>query len=683
MDAVEVTSADIARLAGVRPTAVSNWRRRHPDFPEPIGGTAKSPRFSLLEVREWLASQGKTIEVGSRRELGQAVSAAVATAPVSEVLRNVFFAMLRHATDGRTDADRWRKRLVADTAELAGKYDGLTGAPEPGPVPDAQVAMLNTAIEAAKDSSVRDLAAELYDEIASGTLGKGDTATPAELAALMVALADPGTGPLLDVSCGAGSILLAAAHGGCKRLLGIEANPARAELAALRLEAVGLGRSVRADVQIANALREEPFGRRSASAIASHLPFNDRAWADDVLADESQWPYGIPPGRESELAWLQRALAYLKPGGTAVLVMPPAAADRPSGRRIRRQLLAAGVLRAIVALPRGCLHGISLAPHLWLLSEQEAPSPSRNVLMADFSGYLTADRQPAWDRIQAEATEAWAAHKRGTTPESESAFLTPVTRILQEHGDLTPVRYLPLRSEAADLDAIIPDRDAAVASLRGLADRLAELPTDLGDLPRPIRWVTLEQLDESAELSFHRGLPPSREAEGDGVSVKVVRARPSRRRTDGDEYVLVDEGHRLPEVREGDLLAAVLDGRIYAREAVAADLGAAPAWGTVLIRTDPRRIDPVFLARFLATRLAGRQISTGSTSIGTNTIRELRRVRIGLPEIGEQRRHADFFQLLSDIDAQADPLASQVRLLAQHWTDNAWTAMTQETEFVG
>lgn len=59
----EVTAADIARLAGVGRAAVSNWRRRHADFPKPVGGTETSPAFALGEVEEWLRHQGKLAEV--------------------------------------------------------------------------------------------------------------------------------------------------------------------------------------------------------------------------------------------------------------------------------------------------------------------------------------------------------------------------------------------------------------------------------------------------------------------------------------------------------------------------------------------------------------------------------------------------------------------------------------------
>ncbi|EFL15586.1 type II restriction-modification system DNA adenine-specific methylase, partial [Streptomyces sp. C] len=71
----EVTAAEIARLAGVGRAAVSNWRRRHPDFPKPVGGTETSPSFALPEVEAWLRAQGKLAEVPLRERVWQQVTA--------------------------------------------------------------------------------------------------------------------------------------------------------------------------------------------------------------------------------------------------------------------------------------------------------------------------------------------------------------------------------------------------------------------------------------------------------------------------------------------------------------------------------------------------------------------------------------------------------------------------------
>src|SRR5690242_5509303 len=68
-----LTAADIARLAGVTRGAVSNWRRRHPDFPEPSGGTDASPAYDRSEVEAWLAARGALPELPPEERLWQTI----------------------------------------------------------------------------------------------------------------------------------------------------------------------------------------------------------------------------------------------------------------------------------------------------------------------------------------------------------------------------------------------------------------------------------------------------------------------------------------------------------------------------------------------------------------------------------------------------------------------------------
>ncbi len=86
MEQTEVSAADIARIAGVRPSAVSNWRRRHDDFPKPVGGTDKSPRFDLVAVEAWLRSQGRAAEVPESERLWQVFDSARGTMPMADAL---------------------------------------------------------------------------------------------------------------------------------------------------------------------------------------------------------------------------------------------------------------------------------------------------------------------------------------------------------------------------------------------------------------------------------------------------------------------------------------------------------------------------------------------------------------------------------------------------------------------
>lgn len=64
-----VSAGDIARLADVGRAAVSNWRRRFDDFPEPVGGTASSPLYLLRDVEAWLRRNGKSFRVSPAERL--------------------------------------------------------------------------------------------------------------------------------------------------------------------------------------------------------------------------------------------------------------------------------------------------------------------------------------------------------------------------------------------------------------------------------------------------------------------------------------------------------------------------------------------------------------------------------------------------------------------------------------
>ena len=99
---VEVSASDIARIAGVRPSAVSNWRRRHGDFPGPVAGTEKSPRFRLADVEEWLLAQGKAPEIPALERLWQTFESAHGTMSLTEALATagiLLYHLSRHPQD--------------------------------------------------------------------------------------------------------------------------------------------------------------------------------------------------------------------------------------------------------------------------------------------------------------------------------------------------------------------------------------------------------------------------------------------------------------------------------------------------------------------------------------------------------------------------------------------------------
>jgi hypothetical protein len=50
---------EIADLAGVRNSAVSNWRERHPSFPRPLADLACGPVWDAKPIKDWIKKHEK------------------------------------------------------------------------------------------------------------------------------------------------------------------------------------------------------------------------------------------------------------------------------------------------------------------------------------------------------------------------------------------------------------------------------------------------------------------------------------------------------------------------------------------------------------------------------------------------------------------------------------------------
>ncbi|KAA0930770.1 N-6 DNA methylase, partial [Streptomyces apricus] len=485
----EVTAAGIARLAGVGRAAVSNWRRRHADFPRPVGGTETSPSFALAEVEEWLRAQGKLAEVPLRERVWQQV-AGHPQGPVTALVHTGCALLLLH--------DRptvWLELTAGSDERLADLLPGpldqvLTphfGALRKRAVATPDAAQLRSS--AALLRAAGDLAAELgarkaYEFLLGRHLDANPrqyTLTPSGLAALMADLAGP-AGKVLDPACGTGALLRAAAAlqdtGGTagtgeQQLYGQDSAPELAALSALRL-ALHTRAAVR--TAAADTLREDAYGSLRADAVLCHPPFNERNWGHDELAYDPRWEYGFPARTESELAWVQHALARLRDGGTAVLLMPPAAASRRSGRRIRADLLRRGALRAVIALPPGAAAPHNLPLHLWVLRRPAATGRPAHpeVLLADTAGYAADGRGALdWPALRTAVLDAWRPFDRtGTAPEQPGVSrCVPVIELLDDDVDLAPARHLPPPAAGGGAERLGDVRDRLGETLR-LARRL-------------------------------------------------------------------------------------------------------------------------------------------------------------------------------------------------------------------
>jgi SAM-dependent methyltransferase len=625
-DAVPVSLAEIARIAGVGRAAVSNWRRRHDSFPARIGGTDVSPQFSLAEVELWLRHNGKLKDIGGREllwprfeALGSRNESGLAIAEAGRRMHSP------KARTTRPELSAQARELVAHAAKV-GREEG----------PRETFEFL---LQRWLETHVRQL-----------------STTPPQLAALMAGIAlavrlGPARGSLtvLDPACGTGHLAAAAVEeydGPGLELLVCERDPALAALAAGRLEFLTEGRGIRTRIATADALRDDPFDGAKADIALCNPPFNERDWGYEELATDQRWTHGLPPRTEPELAWVQHLLSHLEPGGAAVIVLPPAVASRKAGRRIRGSLLRTGALRAVVSLPPGSAQPHSVSLQLWILrAAPDGPAaapPAQDALLVDATHFArpgTREPSPDWDGLRSHVFNALAALDQADREPPPGAVRVPLLDLLDDEVDVTPGRHITTTTEPSQKD--LADKwDEFGSLLTDLADHTRHL-TVLGlETGTPQTTATVGDLVKAGALTLRAGQqPPEPTAPDDGATVPLLSIADLLHDGTPSGVVPVDSAQAVAE--EGDVVVAGVARAFKAWVHQGPPMALGPQLH--LLRVNAEKLEAHFLAGCLRAPANGRQAGTHASSSSRIDIRRLQVLQLPLEK---QTVYAEAFRRL-------------------------------------
>ncbi|GAA1554637.1 N-6 DNA methylase [Kribbella sancticallisti] len=661
-----VSSVGIARLAGVGRAAVSNWRKRYADFPSPVGGSATSPTFEIAAVQKWLSTQGKLPSAGAPEQAWRTIEAASGGPDLGEALwlAGLFLFSRSSSTLGKADLHS-PASLVEPVRRLAsGPGDLLAGglADEWSP---RQYAVLSAVADLDGDPAT--IFEQFYAHYLTARGATSDYATPQGVARLMLSLAGPAAS-VMDVACGTGTLLHESmTEDGRVRCLGQDLDPAAARIAQLRLLFAHRRHGESGPVpvvRVGDSLRVDAFPDERVDLVVCNPPFGLQDWADEQLAFDPRWEFGgLPPRTEPELAWVEDALAHLRPGGLAVILMPPVAAWRSPGRRIRAELLRRGALKAVIALPPRLLPVTAVGLHLWILRRPTEGHGANRVLLVDASQAAGGIGAPVLDL----AVQAWRTFHSSETVEEQAGICkaVPVIELLDEEVDVSPARHLAASEEgAAEPAALLATRAEVLERLGSLGESLPPLVANSDSRLEKARRVSLEELSRTGAVEILRGFSRLGNDQQE-LSEPAV--------SGGDLVRRMPPSGRAPatavRIEPGDVLVPTIAASVVARVATTEQIGSRLGQNVNAVRVDPAILDPWFVAGMLTAPANLREAVRHSSATRDSVRVNLKRLQVPLLPIEQQRPYGEAFRRVAEFETMAERAADEARELAKSLSD--------------
>ncbi|MGY1782240.1 N-6 DNA methylase [Geodermatophilus sp. SYSU D01036] len=694
-EAPRLTLADIALLADVGRPAVSNWRKRFADFPQPVAGTAERPLFDARQIEEWLRQRkGNFVSPGVDRRLWKALEPFRGVAPMEVLLEAVAaVATLRYVAvapkRGRNLAgdvppapdvwaavsgsppDRRRAAVLRAAAEMEQSVPSLTRLFVPPverlPAEAADVLRFLDQVPVKESARLVDAAVGMLGW-AAGRGGLGAAATADPLIDLVVALARPIMGTVYDPAAGVAGALLGAARAaqGAVELTGQELSESAWRLANQRLIVHGLD----GHITHGNTLLDDQEPGLEAALVVLDPPYAVANWGVDRVSLDRRWRFGLPSANNADLAWVQHAVAHLAPGGRAFVLLPAGSLFRSGAdARIRHELIRQGAVEVVVALPKGLDPRFGVALTLWVLARPGEAAVGDRVLLADLAG----DRSAFTSRAQ-ELSELYHRWRRGGEIGDVGWAVSPSRLdLLAMDATLVPARWIPTALQSVDAEQLIGE-------LRDDAGRLASTLTALGrsstvrlDRVRGAgagtQRASVARLAADGHLTVLRGARVPREdldaAAAQGVPVITatqIRQGAAPRSADCPRVPADVLEPKFTRTEPGDVLVLSEGDRI--RTAVVDEGGMVAAWPLWIVRGRPGWMDPTYLAACLASEWNSRHLM-GST-VPRARVRDL---EVPLLPLGAQRSVVEQLQQLDALRRESQLAATLAGRMSQRVVD--------------
>jgi hypothetical protein len=469
-----ISMADIARLAGQRRATVGNWKSRHADFPPERGRSPRGPLYDRAEIMEWLVCTDRLDErppeVAAIWQLARRFKGDL---DEPDLLATILVVL---ALRTKCSTAQWERLLNVSSHDVEPALRELvhTLFPfadvliHPDRVPAEAARMTLETVRNLDEDRVSMMVDAVFDEAARKLDHRsGEYLTPSSVRRLVLALARP-AGVVYNPSSRTGQLMIdaAAASGGdITRLVGQEANSRVAAMARLNLAI----HRVAAEVEAGDLFAHDAYPQLRADCVVSIPPWNVALPDDQQMADDARWVWGEPGRNGVNAAWIQHCLYHLAGRGRCVVVLPERAlVEGGRAGRIRRRIVKAGLLDAVIGLPAGLFSATSMRFAVLVLSKASSAPETLMVDLSESGRGRSSEALPT--SVIDQTARAYHDWRSGQSPNRANRTVASFDDIAANDFVIDPVRYQPVIGG-------VPDLEQTTRKAAELRQRLAGLIT--------------------------------------------------------------------------------------------------------------------------------------------------------------------------------------------------------------
>jgi type I restriction enzyme M protein len=353
-----------------------------------------------------------------------------------------------------------------------------------------------------KEARAKDVLGRVYEYFLKnfGT-GEGQFYTPPTMVDLLVNMIEPYKGRVYDPCCGSGGMFVQSAkfveeHQGKLgdiSVYGQESIPTTWRLAKMNLAIRGIDANLGS--KNADTFTEDLHKNLKADFILANPPFNVKDWGQEKLLEDPRWEWGIPPAGNANYAWISHIINKLSANkGVAGFVLANGALSTMGKEEfeIRKNILEAGLVDCIVAMPSQLFYDVSIPVSLWFISKNKEKRKDK-VLFIDARkmGYMETRRHR--ELTKEEVKKIYTTYhnwRDNNNYQNEDGFSKSATleEIRRHNYILTPGRYVGLEEVKDDGIPFEEKMEELVSELDELFEESKKLKEEIKEKLRGIGY---------------------------------------------------------------------------------------------------------------------------------------------------------------------------------------------------